>query len=173
MVDLVRQVEEEMVWKGHLEDDCQHLVQATEDFERTTRKEKAERMKFAFQMASGMETMLLAGYEDMVTIRQAREQEDKARLSMDTEMRITELTVRGLKRKAFRKETAGEKVSRGQRAKRAMIDSLWQAGARKEKEKEAAEERSLKASLVQKREVQTQAKCGYLEARGQIQLAQD
>ena len=48
VVDLVRQVEEEMVWKGHLEDDCQHLVQATEAFERTTRKEKAERMNFAF-----------------------------------------------------------------------------------------------------------------------------
>ena len=156
MVDLVRQVEEEMVWKGHLEDDCQNLIQATEAFEQATRKEKAERMKFAFQLNNGMETVLLAGYENGVTNRPAREKENNTRLHKDTEMRVTELTVRGLKRKAFRKETAGEKASRGQMANRAMIDSLWQAGAMKEKEKEkekeiekgAAEKRRLKAKPV-------------------------
>ena len=41
--------------------------------------------------------------------------------------------MRGLKRKAFRKETTEEKADRGRRAKKALIDSLWQAGARKEK----------------------------------------
>ena len=108
-------------------------------------------MRFACQMANGMETELLAGYEDKVTTWQAREQENKARLSMDTEMRITELTVRGLKRKAFRKETAGEKASRGQRAKRAMIDNLWQAGARKEKEKEKGREKEKEKGAAEKR----------------------
>ena len=38
VVDLVRQVEEEMAWKGHLEDDCQNLIQATEAFERGRRR---------------------------------------------------------------------------------------------------------------------------------------
>ena len=60
-----------------------------------------------------------------VTNRQAKEKENTARLHTDTEMRVIELTVRGLKRKAFRKETAGEKADRGRRAKTAMIDSLW------------------------------------------------
>ena len=42
-----------------------------------------------------------------VTNRQAKEKEITA--GLHTEMRVTELTVRGLKRKAFRKETAGRR----------------------------------------------------------------
>ena len=112
-------------------------------------------MKFAFQMNNGIETVLLAGYENEVTNREAREKENKARLHKDTEMRVTELTVRGLKRKAFRKETAGEKASRGQKAKKAMIDGLWQAGARKEKEKEKEKEREKEEGVAEKRRVKT------------------
>ena len=101
-----------MAWKVQLEneDDCQNLIQITEAFEQTTRKEKAERMKFAFQLRNGMEVVQLASYENGVTDRQAREKEKTARLHTDTEMRVTELSVRGLKRKAFRKEMAGEKA---------------------------------------------------------------
>ena len=42
LVDLARQVEEEMTWRVQLEDgeDCQNLVQVTEAFEKTTRTEK-------------------------------------------------------------------------------------------------------------------------------------
>ena len=53
------------------------------------RKEKAERMKFAFQLNNGMETVLLAGYENGFTNRQAREKKNTARLHTDTEMRVT------------------------------------------------------------------------------------
>ena len=100
-----------------------------------------------------MESVQLAEYENGVTNRQAKEKEITA--GLHTEMRVTELTVRGLKRKAFRKETAGEKADRDRREKKALIDSLWQAGARKEKEKgttttanrkeDKLEEKSLKA----------------------------
>ena len=137
VIDMVRQVVEEVAWKVHLENehDCRNLAEATETFERATRKEKAERMKFAFQLRCGIEIVQLAGYEDGVTNRQAKEKEDAARLNRDTEMRVTELTVRDLKRKAFRKETTEEKADRGRKAKKALIDSLWRAGARKEKEK--------------------------------------
>ena len=64
-VDLARQVEEEMAWKVQLEneDDCQNMIQITEAFERTTRKEKAKRLKFGFQLSSGMETVQLADYK--------------------------------------------------------------------------------------------------------------
>ena len=83
-------------------------------------------------------------------------------------MRVTELTVRGLKRKAFRKETAGEKVDRGRRAKKAMIDSLWQAGARKEKEKGAAEEKSLKAKPGPKKRGPNPSKVQLAKSKGSI-----
>ena len=116
------------------EDDCQNLIQITEAFERTTRKEKAERMTFVFQLRNGMEVVQLASYKNGVTDQQANEKEKTARLHTDAEIRVTVLTIRGLKRKSFRKETVGEKADRGQRAKKALIDSLWKAKARKEKE---------------------------------------
>ena len=46
-------------------------------------------------------------------------------------MRVTEITVRGTKRKAFRKETAGEKADRDRSAKKLLIDSIWKAGVKK------------------------------------------
>ena len=49
--------------------------------------------------------MELAGYENGVANRQAHEKEKAFKLQVDTEMRVTELTVRGVKSKAFRKET--------------------------------------------------------------------
>ena len=48
-------------------------------------------------------------------------------------MRVVELTVRGLKRKAMRKETSEEKAKKSRMAKRAMIDILWKSGAEKER----------------------------------------
>ena len=105
LVDLARHVEEEMIWKAQLEDreDCQDLVRTAEAFERTTRKVKTDRMRFAFQLRNGME---LVDYENEVAKRQAHEKEKAVKLQVDTEMRVTEITCRGLKRKAFRKEKA-------------------------------------------------------------------
>ena len=124
LVDLARQVEEEMTWKVQLEEgeDCHNLVQITEAFEKTTRREKTDRMRFAFQLRNGMEVVELASYENGVTIRQASKKDKADKLQTDKEIRVTELTVRGLKRKAFRKETVKEKADRGQVAKRALID---------------------------------------------------
>ena len=68
LVDLARQVEEEMTWRVQLEHEveCRNLIQATEAFERTTRKEKADRMRFAFQLKDRVEVVELAGYENGV-----------------------------------------------------------------------------------------------------------
>ena len=71
-------------------------------------------MQFAFQLENGIEVVELASYENGVANRQAHEKEKAGKLHIDTEMRETKLTVRGLKRKAFRKETAKEKADRGQ-----------------------------------------------------------
>ena len=46
---------------------------------------------------------------------------------------MVELTVRGLKRKAMRKETSEEKAKKSRMAKRAMVDILWKSGALKER----------------------------------------
>ena len=135
LVDLARKVEEEMTWKVELEDeeDGNNLIRVTEAFERATRKERAERMKFAFQLANGMDVLELAGYESGVATRQALEKETAAKKRIDIEMRTTELTVRGLKRKAMRKETSEEKAKKSRMAKRAMEDILWKSGAVKER----------------------------------------
>ena len=135
MIDLARKVEEEMTWKVELEDeeDGNNLVGVTEAFERATRKERSERMRFAFQLANGMDVLELAGYESGVATRQALEKETAAKKRIDIEMRTTELTVRGLKRKAMRKETSEEKAKKSRMAKRAMVDILWKSGAVKER----------------------------------------
>ena len=61
LVSLARQVEEEMIWWVQLEDrdECQDLIQTTEAFERSTRKEKADRMRFAFQLKNRKEVVEL------------------------------------------------------------------------------------------------------------------
>ena len=75
LVDLGRQVEEEMVWRVQLNnrEDCQDLVQSAEAFERATRNEKADIMQFAFQLKNGMMVVELAGYENKVAKWQAHE----------------------------------------------------------------------------------------------------
>ena len=40
-------------------------------------------------------------------------------------MRSVEISVRGLKRKAFRKETSDEKADRGRKAKKKLLDTIW------------------------------------------------
>ena len=109
VVDLAREVEEEMSWKIELEEDKDGLIKVAESFERATRKERADRLKFAFHLANGMDVIELAGYESGVATRQALEKETAASKRVDIEMRVVELTVRGLKRKAMRKETSEEK----------------------------------------------------------------
>ena len=121
-------------------------------------------MRFAFQLENGIEVEELASYENGVANRQAHEKEKAAKLRLDTEMRVTELTVRGVKRKAFRKETTEEKADKSRLAKRALIDSLWKAGARKETAEAASrmESRNCKQkrrkSLVPKSQIYHQTK---------------
>ena len=69
-----------------------------------------------------MEVVELRSYENRVTIRLASEKDKAARLQTDMEISVTELTIRGLKIKAFRKETAREKADRVQIAKKTLID---------------------------------------------------
>ena len=102
-------------------------------------------MKFAFQLANGMDVLELASYESGVATRQAIEKETAAKQRVDIEMRVIELTVRGLKRKAMRKETSEEKAKKSRMAKRAMIDILWKSGAEKERSEAAKMKEAPKA----------------------------
>ena len=56
---LIGQVVEEMAWKVQLEDreECQDLIHTSEAFERATRREKAGRMQFAFQLKNRKEVL--------------------------------------------------------------------------------------------------------------------
>ena len=65
-------------------------------------------------------------------------------------MKVTEISVKGLKRKAFRKEKAKEKADRDRLAKKVLIDSIWRAGAKietaaaaKRKEKEILDRKEM------------------------------
>ena len=71
-------------------------------------------------------------------------------------IRVTEIKVKGLKRKALRRETPQEKADRDRQAKHALIDSLWRAGARMETA--AAAKRKEKEILDRKEKVKIQPK---------------
>ena len=103
-----------MTWKVELDnmETCQDLIRTAEIFEKGSRKEKAARMKYAFQLSSGMEVAEVAGYEHDVARRQSQEKKKAAELRVDIEMRQVEISVRGTKRKAFQKETAEEKAEK-------------------------------------------------------------
>ena len=53
-----------------------------------------------------------SGYEEEVERRPSKEKEKAAKRQVDIEMRSVEISVRGTKMKAFRKETPEEKASR-------------------------------------------------------------
>ena len=52
LIDLANRVEEEMEWTVELEDrdTCKDLMETVEKFEKVSKKEKAARMKFVFQL---------------------------------------------------------------------------------------------------------------------------
>ena len=88
-------------------------MDTVEKFEKASRKEKAARMKFAFQLNDRTDNVLdQSGYEEEVERRQSKEKEKAAKRQVDIEMRSVEISVRGTKMKAFRKETPEEKASR-------------------------------------------------------------
>ena len=115
LIDLANKVEEEMELSVELEDreTCKDLMETVEKFEKASRKEKAARMKFAFQLNDRTDNVLdQSGYEEEVERRQSKEKEKAAKRQVDIEMRSVEISVRGTKMKAFRKETPEEKASR-------------------------------------------------------------
>ena len=60
--------------------------------------------------------VVVAEYNEDVAKRQTGEKEKVVRRQKDVEMRSVEISLRGLKRKAFRKETPKEKADRGRKA---------------------------------------------------------
>ena len=85
LVELARKVEEENGWTVELEDTeaCEDLLHNVEAFEKASRVEKANQMKYAFQLGQ----------------RESEERKEKAaRRSTDVEMRSVELCVQGTKR---------------------------------------------------------------------------
>ena len=52
MIDLAHTVEEEMEWTVEIEnrEACEDLMETVEKFEKASRKEKADQMKYAFQL---------------------------------------------------------------------------------------------------------------------------
>ena len=107
LIDLANRVEDEMELTVELED----LMETVEKFEKASRKDKAARMKFAFQLNDSTDVLDQSGYEEEVERRQSKEKEKATKRQVDIEMRSVEISVRGTKRKAFRKETPEEKAS--------------------------------------------------------------
>ena len=99
-------------WSGEFSSRTEKTARILFRVLKPSREQKDRKMRLTFQLKNGMEVVELAGYENEVAKRQAHEKEKAGKLQIDTEMRVTELTVRGLKRKAFRKETAKEKADR-------------------------------------------------------------
>ena len=64
-----------------------------------------------------------------VAKRQAAEKGKAVRRQTDVEMRSVEISVRGLKRKAFQKDTSEEKADRGRKAKKKLLDTIWLVAA--------------------------------------------
>ena len=114
---MASKVEEEKEWTVELEDryDCDDLLSNIKKYERASRIKKANQMKYGFLLGQNTNIVDQAGYEEEVTRRQSKERKEKvARRNTDVEMKITELLVRGTKRKAMRKETPRRKGSQGQ-----------------------------------------------------------
>ena len=120
LIDLANRVEEEMEWTVELEDrdTCKDLMETVEKFEKVSRKEKAARMKFVFQLNDSTDVLDQSGYEEEFERRQSKEKEKAAKRQVDIEMRSVEISVRGTKIKAFRKETPKEKASAGVKARK-------------------------------------------------------
>ena len=103
-----------MEWTVELEDReaCENLMVTVEKFEKASRKEQEAQMKVVFQLNDRNDILEQARYEEEVERRQSKEKEKAAGKQIDIEMRSVEINVRGMKRKAFRKETPEEKAAR-------------------------------------------------------------
>ena len=117
LTELAQKIQEEKEWTVELGAGCDDLL-------RTTRIEKANRMKYAFLLGQKTVFMEKVGYEEGVAGKLSEERKEKAARNKDVKMRVTEVCVHGTKRKAMRKETTKEKAGRDRTAKRRLIDGL-------------------------------------------------
>ena len=88
LIDLANRVEEEMELTVELEEreTCKDLIETVEKFEKASRKEKAARMKFAFQLNDRTEDVLdQSVYEEEVERRlSGRRHQTRRHLKIET-----------------------------------------------------------------------------------------